>query len=307
VADNNIKKYRKPLNINIGMVFFLIIMIYILICTVMYFTSKHVIGYEVMTGSLSVSNVYEGIAIREETIVTSTGSGYVNYYAREGEKVGCGNVICSIDETGQLKDMMTKEAQDGNSILSSQDYSEIKADFTDFATTYDNSNFQTAYDFKYAIESSVLKYSNRNLLKNLSELTDQSNAGLISLCNSPASGIVIYSIDGYEDVKAEEVKKEWFDKSGYEKTQLINNEIVDVGDPIYKLTNKEEWSIIIPVEKDRIEELVEEEYVRVKFLKNQCESWGRVEALNGADGETYIQLFFNNSKVTFATDRYVNS
>lgn len=306
MADNNIKKYRKPLNINIGMVFFLIIMIYILICTVMYFTSKHVIGYEVMTGSLSVSNVYEGIAIREETIVTSTGSGYVNYYAREGEKVGCGNVICSIDETGQLKDMMTKEAQDGNSILSSQDYSEIKADFTDFATTYDNSNFQTAYDFKYAIESSVLKYSNRNLLKNLSELTDQSNAGLISLCNSPASGIVIYSIDGYEDVKAEEVKKEWFDKSGYEKTQLINNEIVDVGDPIYKLTNKEEWSIIIPVEKDRIEELVEEEYVRVKFLKNQCESWGRVEALNGADGETYIQLFFNNSMVTFATDRYVN-
>ena len=33
------------------------------------------------------------------------GSGYINYYAREGERVGFGKLVCSIDESGQLKEM----------------------------------------------------------------------------------------------------------------------------------------------------------------------------------------------------------
>ena len=83
MADNNIRPYRKPLNINIGIICFLVIMVYIIICSFMYFTSKHIVGYEVKAGSLSITNVYEGIALRDETVVTSEHSGYVNYYIKE--------------------------------------------------------------------------------------------------------------------------------------------------------------------------------------------------------------------------------
>lgn len=306
MAKENIRKYRKPLNINIGIVCFLVIMIYIIICTFMYFSSKHVIGYEVKTGSLSVSNVYEGIALRDESIITSDDSGYVNYYAREGEKVGSGNIVCSVDETGQLQDMLKKDETSTNNVLQDNDLSELKNEIVDFSTAFSNGNFSSVYDFKYSIAGSVMKYANRNLLSGLSVLTDQSNSGLIKLCNSPESGIVIYSVDGFEDATPGEVSEEWFKKENYDKKQLINNEIVDVGDPLYKLTDNEEWSIIIPVEKDRAQELLEEEYVRVKFLKNQYESWGRVEILEGQDKNTYVQLHFTNSMITFATDRYID-
>ena len=60
-------------------------------------------GYEVKTGSLSVGNVYQGIALRQETIVMSTDSGYINYYAREGERVGSGKLVCSIDEAASSR------------------------------------------------------------------------------------------------------------------------------------------------------------------------------------------------------------
>ena len=102
MANGKIRKYRKPLNINIGLVIFSIIFIYIIICVFLYFTSKHVVGYEVRNGTLSVENVYKGIALRDETIVKSKNSGYVNYYAREGSKVKTGSLVYSVDETGEF-------------------------------------------------------------------------------------------------------------------------------------------------------------------------------------------------------------
>ena len=306
MAENNIRPYRKPLNINIGIVCFLVIMVYIVICSFMYFTSKHIVGYEVKAGSLSITNVYEGIALRDEIVVTSDHSGYVNYYAREGEKVGSGGIVCSVDETGQLQDLMNKEATGGVAILKDSDLSEIKNEIVDFSSSFDNRNFQSAYDFKYAIEGSVMKFMNNNLLSNMETLNSENSAGLINLCYSPESGIVVYSVDGFEEATPSEVNKDWFKKDAYDKKQLLNNELVSSGDVLYKLSDNEEWSVIIPVERERAEELLAEEYVRVRFLKNRYESWGRVEILEGTDGETYVQLHFNNSMVTFAKDRFVD-
>lgn len=306
MGQDNIRKYRKPLNLNIGLLCFLAIMFYIFVCVFTYFTSKHIVGYEVKTGSLSVSNVYEGIALRNETVVKSNHSGYINYYAKEGEKVGCGNVVCSIDETGQLQDIIGSGENASIDMLSEQDKSELKSEIIDFSSSFHSGNFTPVYDFKYSIEGSVVKFANRSLLANLSDLAKDSANGLINLCNSPESGIVVYSTDGFEEQTSGSVNMSWFDKENYDKHQLINNEIVSVGDPIYKLTDSEDWSIIIPVERKRAEELVEEEYVKVKFLKNRYESWGRVEMIDGTDGETFVQLFFTNSMITFATDRFID-
>ncbi len=304
--NGKVRQFRKPANINIGIIVFLVILFYIIVCTFMYFTSKHIIGYQVKTGSLSVSNVYEGIALRDEVIVNSTGAGYINYYAREGEKVGMGNVVCTLDESGELQDLINKSSADGEANLSEQDLSELKNEMINFVSSFDKANFSTVYDFKFNIEGAVLKFSNKALLENLNELNARHGSGLVSFCTAPESGIVVYSIDGFEDKSPMEVDESWFDKTAYEKKQLINNSIADVGDIIYKLSDNERWSILIPVERERAEELLEEQYVRVKFLKNQYESWGRVEIIEGTDGNTYVQLNFTNSMFTFVTDRFID-
>ena len=81
--EEKITKYRKPLNINLGLVIFSVLFIYIVVIVVSYFRSEHITPYEVSQGSLAVNNMYEGIALREEVVVDSPYSGYVNYYARE--------------------------------------------------------------------------------------------------------------------------------------------------------------------------------------------------------------------------------
>lgn len=301
---NKIVKYRKPLNINIGMVIFAVIFIYIIICVFMYFTQKHIEGHQVKMGSLSSNNIYKGIALREEEIVNSLQAGYVNYYAREGERVGVGNLVYTLDESGRLADYLNGESY-GNT-LTNRDLNELKTEILDFTNTFNPENFSTVYDFKYGVEGTVLKLANANILENVDKINNSGLSELISYGRAPSTGIVIYSVDGYENLTLEQFTKELFDTKNYEKVQLISNELVEAGQAVYKISKSEDWSIVIQTDKEKEEELLEAEYVKVKFLKNQNTSWGEVSSFTNEEGDTFVKLTFTNSMITFCTDRFID-
>lgn len=296
-----VKKYRKPLNINIGMIIFSTVFIYVVVCVVMYFQSSPIVRYEVKEGSLASSNIYRGIALREETTVYSDHAGYINYYAREGEKVAKDDLVYIIDETGQLNQNLDNSNL-GENALNPKELAEFRSEIVNFMHGFESTNFDSVYDFKYSLKNTVLKLSNSNMLDSVGSIT----SGNVNLCTSPLSGIVSYWVDGYETLTADGITEAVFDETTYQKTQLMGTELVAVQDPVYKLSTDENWSIVIPVEADRAQELLEEGYIKVRFLKNQYESWGQVFILPGIDGKTYLQLKFNNSMVTFTSDRYLD-
>ena len=94
---NKVVRYRRP--INIGVVFFSFVAVYLIVCVYMFFTASHISGYEVLAGSLTSDDHYTGIALRQEQVVTAEKAGYVNYYAREGERVAKNNLVYIVDET----------------------------------------------------------------------------------------------------------------------------------------------------------------------------------------------------------------
>lgn len=146
------------------------------------------------------------------------------------------------------------------------------------------------------------------MLKNIADLNGAAGANTINYYYAPVTGVVSYWVDGYEDLKAQDVTTATFDtrSSGYEKKQMLGNSLMAVNDPVYKLTTNENWSLVIPVDAARGAELMQKEYVRVRFLKNQYESWGKAFMLTNADGNTYLKLEFNNSMVTFINDRFLD-
>lgn len=303
--NNKVVKYRKPLNINIGMVIFAAIFVYIIVCIFGYFNQKHIVPYEVKAGSLSSNNIYKGIALREEEIITSLNAGYINYYAREGERVGVGNLVYTLDESGKLADILNAESS-GENALTSEDLAELKSEILGFVTNFDKNNFSQVYDFKYNVRGTVLKLANANVLENIDKINNSGISELITFNYAPNTGIVVYSVDGYESLTLEEFTKDLFDTKEYEKNQLISNELIAVGEPVYKLSTSEDWSVVIQVDEEKAAELEELEYVKVKFLKNQNTSWGQVSRFTNADGDIFVKLDFTNSMVTFCTDRFID-
>ena len=303
-----VTKYPKNLNnINIGVIFFAVIGIYIIISVISYFRKEHIVGYEVQEGSLSTNNIYEAIALREEEIVESDTAGYVNYFAAEGGRVAVGNLVYTVDESGQLLEFLKSQGSD-EVFLSDEDLSELRSQIVDFSSSFDEHDFYTVYDFKVGLDGTVQKLSNNSILNNISTL-NSGNSALQSINYKYAgdTGIVIYSTDGYESLTPSDLKAEMFDSSSYSKNQLINNALVKAGDPVYKLCTNEEWSIVIREDDpDKVQEMVDSGYIKVRFLKNQNESWGKVSTVSNPEGDTFVVLTFTNSMITFCRDRILS-
>lgn len=300
-----IKKYHKPLNLNIGMVIFAVIFVYVLVCVVMYFQTSYIVRYEVQEGSLATNNIYHGVVIRKENVVYTTSAGYVNYYAREGERVAKNDLVYVVDETGRLNEELEGMNMGDNS-LSERELAEFRNEIVNFVHGFDCSHYEETYDFKYSLKNTVLKLANVSMLQSVNDLNGITGTNVINYSNAPSSGIVAYWVDGLEELAPQDVTAELLEKTGYEKKQFISNSLMAAGDPAYKLSTSENWSLVLPIEEERGTQLLEEDYVKVRFLKNQYESWGKVSLLHNADGNTYLQLDFNNSMVSFISDRFLD-
>lgn len=303
--NTKIKKYRKPLNLNIGMIIFGGIFIYVIVCVIMFFQTSHIVRYEVEEGSLITNNTYRGVILREETVICNPTAGYINYYAREGERVAKNALVFIIDETGRLNAELDT-ADLGENSLSERELSEFRDEIISFVHGFDSAHYSRTYDIKHTMKNTVLKIANVNMLNSITGLN--SGGGVVQYAYAPATGVVSYWTDGYEGLGARDVTEAVFDtKSGYEKKQMLGNSLMAAGDAAYKLCTSEDWSLVIPVEDlARAAQLHEEGVVKVRFLKNQYESWAEVEMLTNTDGKTYLKLDFNNSMATFINDRFLD-
>ena len=306
-TKTKIKKYRKPLNLNIGMIIFGVIFIYVTVCVIMYFQTSRIVPYEVQEGSLATDNIYKGIVIRDETVVHTSVTGYVNYYARDGERVAKDDLVYIVDESGRLSENLEALSL-GENTLSDRELAEFRSEIVNFMHDFDRKTYDSTYDFKYTLKNTVLKLASANTLEGISSLNDTLGVNIINYSRAPRTGIVAYWTDGYENLLPQDVTADIFDekKTEYQKKHYLSNSLMEAGDTVYKLATDENWSVVIPVTAERGAQLQEKGYVKVRFLKNQYTSWGETKLLSNGDGNTYLQLSFTNSMITFLSDRFLD-
>ncbi len=246
------------------------------------------------------------MVLRDETVIRTSSTGYVNYCAREGERVAKNDLVYVVDETGRLSQELEALSQ-GENTLSKKSLAEFRSEIVAFTHDFDSSNYNAVYDFKYSLKNTVLKLANENMLKSIDSLS-ASGINAINYSYAPKTGLVAYWTDGYENLQPQDVTMEIFDneKKDYKKKQNISNTLLEAGDPVYKLSTDENWSIVIPIDAERGAKLQEEGYIKVRFLKNQYESWGQAKLLVNGDGKSYLQLSFTNSMITFLSDRFLD-
>lgn len=302
-TEDNVTQIKPPININPGLAVFSILIIYVGVLIFSYFKNEHITPYEVSMGSLAINNTYNGVALREEQIVTADYSGYINYYAREGEKVSKGSMIYTIDSTGKLSDVVSNDTSSDNT-LTDNDLFEIKSDISEFANSFDPKFFSSTYNFKYDIEGTVLKLDNYRVLSGIDKLNSANYSDAVSFGYAPTSGVLVYAVDGYEDLTVEDLTPELMDSTEYVRSQFHSDDLIAETNNAYKLVTSENWSIIIEIDEERAKELADETYVEVRFLKNNYKSWGATTVIH-QNGTTYLKLDFNNSMITFASDRFI--
>ena len=228
-------KYRKPFNINIGVIIFIIIFIYLVFNVFTYITTTHTSVYEVEQGTMAENNVYRGLILRDETIVTSQYAGSLNYYVRESSRVGYGDLICSVDESGSVSQKINDVSADASN-LDAEGLLEIENDISDYENSYQAQTFYNIYSFKENIDSALNEALSLEALNGLSDYTSAAgNGSSFHTITTDTPGILVYYTDGFENTTTDNFSKEQFDEASYQRNNLKQNVSVSNGDAVYKL------------------------------------------------------------------------
>lgn len=302
--DNVIKMRRMP-SLNVGVIIFLIIIIYMAFNLFSYLTSSPVAEYEVGQGTIATNHVYRGLIIRDETVVYAGQRGYINYYIKNGQKVSVRDIVYSIDTQGDLSKKITTAAKDGTS-LTSQSLSAISDKIDVFRNSYDANNYSTVYTLKDELDSQLTKTLSVNALNELSDAVSSAEANnTFYKKKSEKPGIIVYYTDGYENITTDNFTPENLVSTAYKKVSLENNTQVSAQDVAYKRINSENWNIIIPISDDVAKQLKENEYIKIRFCKDDF-SVTVPFTLTKKSGNYYMELSLRTAMVRYVNDRFVD-
>ena len=299
----NIVKYKRPVRLNLGILVFIIILAYFVISMMSYLFKTHVSIYEVQYGELASNMSYTGIAIREEKTVKADSDGYLNYYIKNGNRVGKGDAIFSVDESKTYYDEITKNASNVDS-LDQSTLDDIASSVGEYVATFDNGSFYTVYDVKEQVNGTINEALNNVYLEKLKD-SDSVDDSVFHVRKAKKPGVVTYWSDGYEKLSVDEFTPDLLNTHNYSKSTHITNDEVSSGEIVCKLVTSEIWQIIIPADEEIISELEDETNVKVYFFKDKSTVWSQFDIITKND-KKYLVLNFKNSMVRFVDDRYIS-
>ncbi len=303
--NQNIIKYKKPLNLNIGLMIFLIVIIYVIFNIFEYLTSSPVSEYEVQQGTIASNHVYQGLILREEEVLCTEQGGYINYYVKGGSKVSSSDVVYSIDTEGNLADEITTAGQDGSQ-LGEEALSQISEQVDAFTNSYRADQFSYVSTFKNDLDSELGQILNTNALNSLSDQisTAEANNTFYRVAAGTA-GLIAYYTDGYENVTVSSFTPELLETADYRKTSLDTNQQVNPQDPVCKLIKSEDWNIILEIPEDLAESLSEGSSIRIRFCKDGFTTTANYSIMKKS-GNFYLCLALRTAMIRYFNDRFVN-
>lgn len=301
--NRKVIRYRRPLNINVGMIIFAIIFVYLAFSVYTYMKKEKVQFYEVVEGNIVNDSQHTGIILREELVQNAEDTGYINYYVREGKRAAIGSRVYSIDQTGSLASFLA-DNPDAHASLTETNMMDIKRQLSSFSLSYSDRMFDEIYDLRHSLEAAVLEYVNFNTLGSLDALIEQTGITFQQV-RAPVSGVVSYSIDGYEGLTADQITEASFDRSGYTKAITKAGQLIEKDAPVYKLISSDRWSIVFPMSEADVERYGGKSQLHVRFNTSDLDTTGAFSMITGRDGNPYGKLDFDQYMVSFVSDRFI--
>ncbi len=299
-------KYKQRKQISVGTVVLVVLFIYLVSYMILYITRDKISYYEVVYGTTAVSanKSYEGIVIRQEVVVNAESNGIINHHVPDGSKVAIGNTVCSIDENGKISELFA-ESQNGESTLSQDDFDDIKNKISNFTEVYNNNEFENVYAFKSEMQSLIAERINYNNINNLSNITSEDVSSFFKLSSANVSGIVAYYTDGYEAKSFENITPDDFTKKEYKKIISKSSELVNTGNPIYKIITSEDWGIVIPLDTEDATALADSVKLDVR-LNDSTEVYSFDFELVEIEGKSYGKLTSKLNMISFIDQRFID-
>lgn len=298
----NIRKFHRRTRINAGFLLFLVIFVYLLVSIIIYVNSDKTIIYQVDAGSLAVDNTYNGFIVRNESVINSKYSGSVSYFLKSKHKAGMNSLICSVDETGRVYEQL---ANSDTTPISGEDLKYITDKLASFTAGYDNDEFYNVYSVSDTVSSLLFESQSDTMEDLLDGIIDSTgSASFFHKIYPEKTGMIVYTVDGYESVTEENISGSLFDSTDYSSTNLQKEPLVNSGDPLYKLIENDDWYIYIRLTDDEVSKYKDQPVITVNFTDSNISTTASMEVINN-NGENFGKISLSKYIINFADQRYI--
>ena len=238
---DNIIRVKQKKDVNIGIVIFLVIMVYVLFHVYTFFTKSEIPLYEVQPGEMYVTSQCDGLILREEELVYTEIAGYLNYYYGEGSRVSKNSTVYSIDSNRDMYDLLSGSATEIK--LSGNDLADLKQ------LLYENLVYpdteRSVSERKAAVTTGYQRLIDTMLMEELNQIV--TSTGIISnfhVVSTEQSGIISYMMDEYTDFTIQDVAASCFDKKNT-ASSLYSVDLIAANSPVYKIITGDSWRIVV--------------------------------------------------------------
>lgn len=303
--NKRVINYEKPIHIDISVIIFAIITLYLFVNLYIYATRDKITYYEVVTGesAQATNKTYTGLAIRDEHVFFADNSGYIDYFARDNSRVSRNTVLYSLDETGTVTKALSEAAANEESDLSDDNLNSIKEMVSGFSSTFSESNYEEVYNFKSTLEGTVLQLLNNNTLEKIKK--DKGDS-FFKIYKPEKAGIVTYYIDDFQEFDESKISETCFEQKNHPKAIFSSGDLIESGAPIYSIISDEEWNMYIELSDDEAKAYAEKTSLYIKFLKDDITANTNFEIIKGADGNKYGKFTLYKYMIRYSSDRYID-
>ena len=300
--ESNVIQYRKQKHLNIGIVIFGIIFIYLIATIIMYLFTPRITVYEVRQGSILKDNAYTGLAIREETIVYADAAGYANYYIEDNSKVKVGSKVYTLSDE---KLDFEESASDAEIAMTKEESRGILLKIQAYNNQFQESDFTTTYQLKDDIQNSLNTIASHSKSDQLDDMLSSGMYQDLTVKTAAKDGVIVYAVDGLEEVTLDSISIDQLHKKNYKKTTFSANHFVTSGKPVYKLITDNNWKLLVEISEDTKEALLEKKSVKVNFKKDNQEIWANLSFVEHTE-KPVVCLSFSDSMIRYINDRYLD-
>lgn len=301
--NNKVQRVPRRLNINIGVIIFIIILVYTILNIYLYISKPQIAIFEVAEQSLAQDNEVTGIITRDETVVTTSMAGYINYYFRDGSKVAKNTTVYSVDENRQIYEKLADNSE--GIPMSEEDIDDIKNTILKYKKKYSNDNYTMIYDFKDDVSAKIREVIDENLLDNMQKILNETGvASEFNIVKTNQTGVLSYYSDNYDGLKDNGITKDIFDQNNYVRTILRSKEIVEVNQPVYKLITSDTWAITVPIDEVLASKLKDKESIKFTFLKDNITTRAPFSVYQNGN-EWYLKIDMDKYVVNYSRERFL--
>ena len=334
-APKKKNRRRKNSNMIMPLIVFAIIAIYLAGQMINLASKRNDINVETVAyGTIDTPEIYTGLILRDEYVVTSTRAGQPFYQYSQGDYVPKGAVVCTVKNTDTTDRLEAELTQIDKDILKSQktrtdlsafseDIARLEDNVSRTVDAYAGRSMKNGLSYMYTMKSQVESFMDqRNQIwltenvESLSQLTEEKNiyeeqlAKSMSSLTASEAGVLCLSYDGLEEKYNPEMAADITKKEiGNAKTEYISKaKNVAKGDTLFKIVESNNWYIVAYLPNTVTATWQQDHYVMLNAMTEEENFQLRslIESMEVGEKETKVVLSCYAHMEQFIEDRTVS-